>query len=114
MEPIHYDSIGGVAGKNTDVWFDTDGKPIQAHGGQVIWVEHVGWNGDKPYYKPNPSPGDGAWLWVGEDKSFGGRPIGGFRVYVSKDLYNWVNMGNVMVPHRVFRWRKQRTARACN
>jgi len=101
-EPVRYASFGGIAGGNTDVWFDTSGRPIQAHGGQVIRVAHVGWNGDQPYYKPDPSADDGAWLWIGEDKTFGGRPIGGFRVYVSKDLYNWVDMGNVMVPHRVF------------
>ncbi|RAV05097.1 S-layer homology domain-containing protein [Paenibacillus sp. YN15] len=97
-----YSSIGGVAGENTDVWFDTKGVPIQAHGGQVTWVEHVKWNGEVPSYTVSPATGDGAWLWVGEDKTYGGRPIGGIHTYVSKDLYNWVDMGVALYPHRVF------------
>jgi hypothetical protein len=101
-EPVSYSSIGGMAGENTEVWFDTSGVPIQAHGGQVNWVEHVTWNGGVPAYTANPSDGDGAWLWVGEDKTYGGRPIGGIHTYVSKDLYNWVDMGVALYPHRVF------------
>lgn len=101
-EPVTYSSIGGIAGDNTEVWFDTNGVPIQAHGGQVTWVEHVTWNSDVPAYTANPSNGDGAWLWVGEDKTYGGRPIGGIHTYVSKDLYNWVDMGVALYPHRVF------------
>ncbi|WP_055107662.1 immunoglobulin-like domain-containing protein [Paenibacillus ihumii] len=102
VAPVTYTSIGGVAGKNTDVWFDTNAVPIQAHGGQVIWVDHVAWNGNEPSYTADPANGDGAWLWVGEDKTFGGRPIGGIHTYVSKDLYNWVDMGVALYPHRVF------------
>jgi hypothetical protein len=102
LQPVAYSSIGGIAGANTDVWFDTNGVPIQAHGGQVIWVDHVAWNGNKPTYTANPGDGDGAWLWVGEDKTYGGRPIGGIHTYVSKDLYNWVDMGIALYPHRVF------------
>jgi len=101
-EPVRYSTIGGIAGANTDVWFDTEGKPIQAHGGQVIWIEHVAWDGDVPHYEPNPADGDGAWLWLGEDKSTGGQPAGGFHAYVSRDLYNWVDMGVIMYSHRVF------------
>ncbi len=97
-----YSSLGGVAGENTDVWFDTNGVPIQAHGGQVTWVEHITWNGNEPSYTAAPAEGDGAWLWVGEDKTYGGRPIGGIHTYVSKDLYNWVDMGVALYPHRMF------------
>ncbi|OUS71122.1 hypothetical protein B1748_27310 [Paenibacillus sp. MY03] len=102
VQPVTYSSIGGMAGENTDVWFDTNGVPIQAHGGQVIWVDHVSWNGNEPTYTDNPVDGDGAWLWVGEDKTYGGRPIGGIHTYVSKDLYNWADMGVALYPHRVF------------
>ncbi|GBF71863.1 hypothetical protein PA598K_00076 [Paenibacillus sp. 598K] len=101
-QPMTYASLGGLAGQNTDVWFDTSGVPIQAHGGQVVWVEHVSWNGNVPAYTDSPSDEDGAWLWVGEDKTYGGRPIGGIHTYVSKDLYNWVDMGIALYPHRVF------------
>lgn len=59
------------------IWRDTNGKPINAHGGGML------------YYK-------GTYYWFGEDKVVG--PIGnkaevGFRVYSSKDLYNWRNRG---------------------
>ena len=101
-EAVVYDSIGGLAGDNTEIWLDNNGVPIQAHGGQVQWVEHVSWDGDTPSYTDNPGTGDGAWLWVGEDKTYGGRPIGGIHTYVSKDLYNWVDMGVALYPHRVF------------
>jgi len=101
-QPVAYSSLGGLAGQNSDVWFDTSGVPIQAHGGQVLWVEHVAWNGNVPTYTDSPSEGDGAWLWVGEDKTYGGRPIGGIHTYVSRDLYNWVDMGVALYPHRVF------------
>ncbi|MFM9331498.1 immunoglobulin-like domain-containing protein [Paenibacillus mesotrionivorans] len=101
-QPSVYTTLGGVAGENTDVWLDTNGVPIQAHGGQVTWVEHITWDGDKPSYTASPAQGDGAWLWVGEDKTYGGRPIGGIHTYVSKDLYNWVDMGVALYPHRMF------------
>ncbi|MGG1513914.1 S-layer homology domain-containing protein [Paenibacillus oryzisoli] len=100
--PVTYTSLGGVAGENSDVWFDTNGAPIQAHGGQVTWVDNVAWNGNVPTYTASPANGDGAWVWVGEDKTYGGRPIGGIHTYASKDMYNWVDMGVALYPHRVF------------
>ena len=69
------------------VWTDTDGVPIQAHGGNIIYDEC-----SKTYY------------WYGEHKgteniSTGaetGTPAIGISCYSSKDLYNWVNEGVVL------------------
>ncbi len=60
-----------------DIWLDTDGKPINAHGGGILYYDNV-------YY------------WFGEHKIAG--PIGnkamvGVHVYSSKDLYNWIDRG---------------------
>lgn len=55
---------------NGDVWPDTDGRHINAHGGGVL--EH-----------------DGTWYWYGENRGQGG----GVRVYSSSDLRNWENRG---------------------
>jgi len=59
------------------VWLDTNGKPINAHGGGFL------------YFK-------GVYYWFGEHKIAG--PKGnkaqvGFHVYSSKDLYNWKDRG---------------------
>ncbi|WP_050697360.1 glycoside hydrolase family 97 N-terminal domain-containing protein [Anaeromassilibacillus senegalensis] len=63
------------------VWNDTDGVPIQAHGGGVIWDENT-----QKYY------------WYGEHKGEQNIASGrvsaiGVSVYSSTDLYNWKNEG---------------------
>ncbi|TYP73099.1 family 43 glycosylhydrolase [Paenibacillus methanolicus] len=58
------------------VWTDTNGAPIQAHGGGVLFDEP-----SQTYY------------WYGEDKTNGYLPARGIRVYSSKDLYNWKDEG---------------------
>lgn len=64
-------------------WLDTNGNPIQAHGGAV-------------YYE------DGVFYWYGENKEFtdGKSPIWtwGIRMYRSKDLYNWEDLGLIAEP----------------
>ena len=61
------------------MWLDTEGTPIQAHGGQV----------QKFTYQ-----GETKWYWYGEDKTDGYRTVdGGVRVYSSEDLYNWKEEG---------------------
>jgi len=57
-----------------EVWPDTDGKPIQAHGAGILLHKGV-------YY------------WHGEDKTLGNGNKTGISVYSSKDLYNWKNEG---------------------
>lgn len=67
------------------VWLDTDGNPIQAHGGHIQRLAVT-----------DPETGVTAekWWWVGEDKTNGYR--GGINAYSSDDLYNWKFEGSVM------------------
>ncbi|OPH50413.1 hypothetical protein BC351_07055 [Paenibacillus ferrarius] len=65
-------------------WLDTEGVPIQAHGGGIVYNEK-----NKTYY------------WYGEDKSAdnvgsGYVPVTGVHAYSSIDLYNWKNEGIVL------------------
>lgn len=66
-------------------WLDTSGKPIQAHGGSVI-------------YK------DGVYYWYGENKEYtdGVSEIWttGIKCYSSRDLYNWKDEGYLVEPSK--------------
>ncbi len=70
-----------------EVWLDTNGNPIQAHGFSVFYSEK-----DKLYY------------WYGENKEkTKGGPFNtvwhwGVRCYQSKDLYNWEDCGLIIPP----------------
>lgn len=64
--------------KSGEVWLDTEGVPIQAHGGGIMYNEK-----NKTYY------------WYGEDKTEGYLPTG-VHAYSSKDLYTWQNEGIVL------------------
>lgn len=79
---MKYDSI-----RPGQVWLDTNGKPIQAHGFSVFWNES-----------------DKLWYWYGENKE---RTLGGknntvwhwgVRLYTSPDLYNWTDRGLIIPP----------------
>ena len=65
------------------LWLDTNGNRIQAHGGSVIAI-------DDYYY------------WYGENKEKTDGVNGiwhyGVRCYRSKDLYNWEDMGLIIPP----------------
>ena len=64
-------------------WKDTDGKPIQAHGGSVIVAD-----GKYYFYGENKEKTDGVnglWHW-------------GIRIYSSTDLYNWKDEGLFITP----------------
>ena len=82
-------TLGGSAATITPgaVWQDTDGRPINAHGGGVLFH-------------------NGTYYWYGElkqgqtylpkvNQSWGGTRVlaGGVSVYSSKDLVNWKNEG---------------------
>ncbi|MEI8372875.1 MAG: glycoside hydrolase family 43 protein [Planctomycetota bacterium] len=60
-----------------EVWLDTDGKPIQAHGGGILLR-------------------DGVYYWYGEDKTHGDRNRTGIACYSSKNLYRWKREGVVL------------------
>ncbi len=66
-------------------WRDSDGELIQAHGGQVMYVE-------------------GRYYWYGENKNMTTK-LGcrcwhnGVQCYSSSDLYNWKNEGTILKPN---------------
>ncbi len=78
MEKKKYDSI-----RPGQVWLDTKGERIQAHGGSVIYL-------------------DGFYYWYGENKEFTDPEKGiwhwGVRCYRSEDLYNWDDLGLIIPP----------------
>jgi len=67
------------------VWLDTEGKRIQAHGGSVMYL-------------------NGTYYWYGENKEFTTRKDDtgiwhwGVRCYSSRDLYNWKDEGIIIPP----------------
>jgi hypothetical protein len=60
-----------------EVWNDTDGNPIQAHGGGIL-------------------ARDGVYYWYGEDKTYGAGNAVGVHCYSSRDLAAWKNEGIVL------------------
>ena len=65
------------------VWLDTEGKRIQAHGGSIFYE-----NGTYYWYGENKEKTDGVsnvWHW-------------GVRMYESRDLYNWKDLGLIIPP----------------
>ena len=60
-----------------EIWRDTDGKPIQAHGGGILYHE-------------------GVFYWYGEDKSLGYNNKVGASCYSSRDLYQWKHEGTAL------------------
>ena len=73
-----YDSI-----RPGQVWLDTDGKRIHAHGGSVMYLNGVYyWYGEN---KEKTTGGNGIWHW-------------GVRCYASTDLYNWEDKGLIIPP----------------
>jgi len=69
--------------KPGQVWLDTEGKRIQAHGGSVIYIDGVYyWYGEN---KEKTTGQKGIWHW-------------GVRCYASTDLYNWEDKGLIIPP----------------
>lgn len=65
------------------IWLDTNGKRIQAHGGSIITVNDTFyWYGEN---KEKSTENSGVWHW-------------GVRCYMSKDLYNWEDKGLIIPP----------------
>lgn len=65
------------------VWLDTNGQRIQAHGGSIIEVDGTFyWYGEN---KERTTPDNDIWHW-------------GVRCYSSTDLYNWTDMGIIIPP----------------
>jgi Glycosyl hydrolases family 43 len=65
------------------VWLDTSGERIQAHGGSLFYRQGTYyWYGEN---KERTTPGSGNWHW-------------GVRAYSSTDLYNWDDRGLIIPP----------------
>ncbi len=65
------------------VWLDTEGKRIQAHGGSVFYERgKYYWYGEN---KEKTDGKNGIWHW-------------GVRMYESEDLYNWKDLGLIIPP----------------
>lgn len=65
------------------VWLDTKGERIHAHGGSIITVgDTFYWYGEN---KERSTPGSDIWHW-------------GVRCYSSTDLYNWEDRGLIIPP----------------
>ena len=65
------------------VWLDTEGKRIQAHGGSLMYIDGVYyWYGEN---KEKTDGKNGIWHW-------------GVRCYTSTDLYNWEDKGIIIPP----------------
>ncbi|KQQ03866.1 MULTISPECIES: glycoside hydrolase family 43 protein [unclassified Rathayibacter] len=71
----------GAAGYFQPYWYDTDGRHIQAHGGQIVTVEE---GGAQVQY------------WYGEDRTKGYWNSPGVAVYRSTDGHNWENRGTAL------------------
>lgn len=65
------------------IWLDTEGKRIQAHGGSIMTVDNTFyWYGEN---KEKTTGKDRIWHW-------------GVRCYSSVDLYNWKDEGVIIPP----------------
>lgn len=65
-------------------WLDTQGNRIQAHGGSVYYEAGVYyWYGENKEYTDGKN---GVWTW-------------GIKVYASRDLYNWKDLGYLIPPN---------------
>ncbi|MBO5373028.1 MAG: hypothetical protein J6A75_09990 [Lachnospiraceae bacterium] len=78
---------------NVNEWLDTNGEHIQAHGGQVQWLDTLDLDEN--------GTAEGGWIWYGEDKTRNGKPIDGIHCYTSSDLYNWTDRGIVLSTHDI-------------
>jgi len=69
-----------------EIWLDTSGHPIQAHGGSIIQVGDVfHWYGENKERTLSGSRIREYWHW-------------GMRCYASSDLYNWTDLGLFIPP----------------
>lgn len=65
------------------IWLDTKGQRIQAHGGSIFFEDGVfTWYGEN---KEQTTPGSGNWHW-------------GVRAYTSADFVNWEDRGLIIPP----------------
>ncbi len=112
-EPVTYDAYPpvrdpgvGAADYFRPHWYDTDGRHVQAHGGQVVVHEtgpaaggtatsdELGVDADAVVTAEDD--GQTVYYWYGEDRSNGYYDSPGVSMYSSTDTYNWTNEGVVL------------------
>jgi hypothetical protein len=76
---VAYSSAGVPVG---ETWYDTEGNPIQAHGGGFL--QQTAGDGKPIYY------------WVGENKIHNSAVFHAVALYSSRDLVNWTYEGDII------------------
>ena len=74
-----------------EIWHDTDGNPINAHGGGILYHE------GKYYWYGEVKKGK-TWLVPGQTWECYRVDAGGVSCYVSENLYDWTNLGVALAP----------------
>lgn len=91
-----YDSIPGTDG---DVIYADNGVAMQVHGGSAMAMKEGAGEGCVNFDLDGDgqiTEGKTVYLWYGENKTNDTHPVDGVRCYVSTDLYNWTDRGNVL------------------
>lgn len=78
---VDYSAAGVPVG---EIWYDTEGNPIQAHGGGFL--QQTAEDGKPVYY------------WVGENKIHNSAVFHAVTLYSSRDLVNWTYEGDILNP----------------
>lgn len=74
-----------------DFWTDTNGKFIQAHGGNIEYIDS---------YDCFNNNTKGCWVWCGEDSTHEPGTFGA-HCYASTNLYAWEDKGVALYPHNI-------------
>jgi|GEM_PF-858241 len=84
---------GTVYNRDGQQMNDTNGYRVNAHGGQVIYVDPAEVNSMYLRDGRDNQFSDHCWFWIGEDRSRSGNGTAAFSIYSSPDLYNWTRRG---------------------
>jgi hypothetical protein len=102
-EPIEYDAYPAVADPGASSgsyfqphWYDTEGRHIQAHGGQIVTRTSDELGVEAADTTAVDQDGTTVYYWYGEDRSNGYYESPGVSMYSSTDSYNWTNEGVVL------------------
>jgi chitodextrinase len=87
--PAVADPGSGAATYFSPLWYDTAGRHIQAHGGQLVAVSAEELGVDASDIVTAEEDGQTVYFWYGEDRSRGYYGSPGVAVYRSTDTYNW-------------------------
>ncbi len=101
--PPTYTQYGAISDPGTSAadyfqpyWYDTDGRHIQAHGGQIVSVTAAQLGINASDILTASEGGNTVYYWYGEDRSNGYWGSPGVAVYRSTDTLNWTNEGTAL------------------